>query len=513
MRHPFPKTWWIVPQRFMGGQYPGTLDPAKQRRMLGDLLGLGINTYVNLQEPDEKGQGKPFMDYRSAAQEMAEPRGVRVLFKRFAVPDQGVPTPEVMTTILDHLDAELAAGRNVYLHCWGGNGRTGTVVGCWLVRHGRTAEQALDEMRGGRANRGFSASAPENDTQRTLIRRWHEFDPALNAVPGNNPPAKPDDVPTSAGRLAPGAADRGRAVLLGLAIGDAVGTTLEFKPPGTFPPLSDMVGGGPFALEPGQWTDDTSMALCLAESLVACDGFDARDQMRRYCRWWREGHLSSTGTCFDIGGTTREALTRFERTGEPFAGSTATRSAGNGSLMRLAPVPIAFAKDPARAVELAGQSSRTTHGASECVDACRYFAGLLVGLIRGESKDTVLSANYTPAAVLWDRVPLSLRIATIAKGSFKTRQPPEIRGTGYVVDCLEAALWAFQNTDNFRDAVLTAANLGDDADTTAAVCGQIAGACYGTAGLPADWAAKLTMRDTITELADRLISLGGDAAD
>ena len=123
--------------------------------------------------------------------------------------------------------------------------------------------------------------------------------------------------------------------MIGLAVGDAVGTTVEFKAPGTFAPVSDMVGGGPFGLRPGQWTDDTSMALCLAESLIECGGFDARDQMERYVRWWREGHLSSTGKCFDIGNTTRAALSRFEKTGDPFAGSTEPNVAGNGSLMRL----------------------------------------------------------------------------------------------------------------------------------------------------------------------------------
>ena len=134
--------------------------------------------------------------------------------------------------------------------------------------------------------------------------------------------------------------DRFRGALLGLAAADAVGTTLEFRPPGSFAPIADMVGGGPFNLLPGQWTDDTSMALCLAASLVERDGFDAADQMARYVRWRDEGYMSSNGRCFDIGGTVSAALHRFEQTGEPFAGSTDPRSAGNGSIMRLAPVPL-----------------------------------------------------------------------------------------------------------------------------------------------------------------------------
>src|SRR5512136_138964 len=113
---------------------------------------------------------------------------------------------------------------------------------------------------------------------------------------------------------------RYRGCLLGLAVGDALGTTLEFSPPGTFTPIDDIVGGGPFHLKPGQWTDDTSMALCLAESLIECQAFDPVDQMQHYVRWFRHGHLSSTGKCFDIGNTTRMALTQFERTHEPFCG-------------------------------------------------------------------------------------------------------------------------------------------------------------------------------------------------
>ena len=180
--------------------------------------------------------------------------------------------------------------------------------------------------------------------------------------------------------------DRHLGCLLGLAAGDALGTTLEFKPPGTFEPINDMVGGGPFHLEAGQWTDDTSMALCLAESLIECGGFDARDQMERYARWWREGHLSPTGECFDIGGTVSTALGKFLSYGDPYAGSDHPHSAGNGSLMRLAPVPMYWSRDPAEAIERSAESSRTTHGALPCIDACRYMGGLIVGALAGASR-------------------------------------------------------------------------------------------------------------------------------
>lgn len=300
--------------------------------------------------------------------------------------------------------------------------------------------------------------------------------------------------------------DRLRGALFGLAVGDAVGTTVEFAEPGSFPPLTDMIGGGPFGLAAGQWTDDTSMALCLATSLVEVGGFDPLDQMQRYVRWWRDGYLSSTGTCFDIGSTTAAALRRFEQTGNPFSGSAHPRSAGNGSLMRLAPIPMFFADAPRNAIESAALSSRTTHAAHAAVDACRYLAGLLLGAFAGAEKEELTGPFFSPVTDFWDEAPLVHEIAAIAAGSFRFKQPPDIRGTGYVVHTLEAALWAFQNSSSFAEGLLMVVNLGEDADTTGAVYGQLAGAFYGESGIPPRWLKRLAGRQTIGELANALTS-------
>lgn len=300
------------------------------------------------------------------------------------------------------------------------------------------------------------------------------------------------------------AQNRYRGALLGLATGDALGTTLEFQAPGSFQPISDMVGGGPFGLKPGQWTDDTSMALCLAESLIECRGFNPVDQLKRYVRWWYEGHLSSTGRCFDIGNTTAAALRRFEETGKPCCGSTDPQAGGNGSIMRLAPVPLFFASNPLEAIEKSAESSRTTHGSPEAVDACRYLGGLIIGAANGASKEDLLSPNYCPVVGHWTNRQLSPAIAEVAAGSFKRREPPEIKGSGYVVRSLEAALWAFHKADSFREGCLLAVNLGDDADTTGAVYGQLAGAFYGEQQIPAEWLSKLALRTLIEKMADSL---------
>jgi ADP-ribosyl-[dinitrogen reductase] hydrolase len=303
--------------------------------------------------------------------------------------------------------------------------------------------------------------------------------------------------------------ERYRGALLGLAAGDALGTTLEFKPPGSFAPLADMIGGGRFHLKPGEWTDDTSMALCLAESLIEKRGFDAKDQMDRYCLWYERGHLSSTGRCFDIGNTVRDALETYRSTGNPFSGSEAPYAAGNGSLMRLAPVPLFFASDPKQAIHYASESSRTTHATKAAVDACRYFAGLIVGALHGKPKAELLSSCFNPTdeSSFWNENGLDPKIAAIAAGSFKKKDPSEIRGSGYVVDSLEAALWAFDRSNSFREGALLAVNLGDDADTTGAIYGQLAGAFYRAEQIPPEWRAKLTMHDFIQEKADQLFAI------
>jgi ADP-ribosyl-[dinitrogen reductase] hydrolase len=302
--------------------------------------------------------------------------------------------------------------------------------------------------------------------------------------------------------------DRFRGALIGLAVGDAVGTTVEFKPPGTFEPVTDMVGGGCFNLKAGAWTDDTSMALCLAESLLERDGFDPVDQLERYVRWYREGYRSSTGKCFDIGNSTRHAMERFERTHEPYPGDHDPGGGGNGPLMKLAPVVLAYAHRPEEAIARAAESARTTHGAPEAIAACRYLAGLLVGALAGvERAELLRSEPFEPVPGIWDEAPLTPEVLSVARGSYLVAEPPRINGGGYSVDALEAALWALRSTSTFADGVLAAANLGGDADTTAAIYGQLAGAIYGVEAIPLRWRERVLLGTEILAMADDLAAL------
>lgn len=292
--------------------------------------------------------------------------------------------------------------------------------------------------------------------------------------------------------------ERYTGCLLGLACGDAVGTTLEFTTRGSFRPIDDMVGGGPFRLQAGQWTDDTSMALCLAHSLLHKNGFDPVDQMNRYCNWWQHGYMSSTGQCFDIGATVASALRHYLVTREPYAGSPDPRRAGNGAIMRLAPVPMFYALDRELVIKFSGESSRTTHGAAEVIDCARLFGLMLQCALTGWSKEDIL-LNHQYAAT-------EPKVLALAQGGYVDKPEYEICGSGYVVQSLEAALWCFYHSNSYKEAVLKAANLGDDADTTAAIVGQLAGAYYGVAAIPPAWLDQLTMRQDIEALALSLLA-------
>ncbi|WP_454104719.1 ADP-ribosylglycohydrolase family protein [Methylorubrum extorquens] len=286
--------------------------------------------------------------------------------------------------------------------------------------------------------------------------------------------------------------------MVGLAVGDAIGTTVEFRHRGTFDPVTDMVGGGPFDLRPGEWTDDTSMALALSESLIACGGLDERDLLRQFLRWFHDGENSVKGYCFDIGNATAAALRAFYETGDIHAASADPRNGGNGSIMRLAPVAVRLWNDPDKLRDAARQQSATTHPASEPVDASEALAMILANAIQGMPLTDLLSASYGP---------YTPKVQAIVDGSWRGKHRDAIRSSGYVIDTLEAALWACAaSSGSFEQSVLRAVNLGDDADSVGAVAGQIAGAFYGLSGIPERWRKRLAWNDRIEGLADRLFT-------
>ena len=361
--------------------------------------------------------------------------------------------------------------------------------------------------RGARGGKGDAPApgAPGRERRLVDVEPWGALLEALLGPPGSevggeHRPGRLVNMTPEPSAIDPDALGRARGALLGLAVGDAVGTTVEFMPRGSFPPVTDMVGGGPFGLEAGQWTDDTPMALCLAESLLADPGLSARDLMGRFDRWEAEGHNSSTGRCFDVGHTTLAAISRYRRTGDPLAGDPSPRAAGNGSIMRLAPVAVRWWRDPDTAEAVARRQGLTTHAAPEAVDACALLARMLAGAIGGGGREAVLAPGVDPG---WRP-----SIRAIAAGGWRGKAEAEVRSTGYVVHTLEAAVWAFAGTASFEEAVPRAVDLGDDADTVGAVAGQIAGAVYGLGGVPERWAGRLHRGGDILDLGARLFASG-----
>ncbi len=312
---------------------------------------------------------------------------------------------------------------------------------------------------------------------------------------------KPDRAPVTTSR------DRALGAFIGLAVGDALGAAVEFKPRGSFPSVTTMRGGGPFNLPIGCWTDDTSLGICLAESLRADAGLNPIDLLQRFSRWMRSGENSSTGVCFGVGTTTSDSIARFERTGEALPISGAGDSDGNGSIIRLAPAVVRWWCEPEKAVEIAGRQGRTTHTSRKAIDCCELLAVILCELLaRGHS--TIFERNQgfrdTFKFMAWDET-----VRGIASGeTWRGKRVEDIRSSGYVVDTLEAALWAVDGASGFAEAVLRAVNLGDDADSVGAVAGQIAGARWGLSSIPDAWLAVLHQKDRLVTLASDLYSDG-----
>ncbi|KAL0486643.1 ADP-ribosyl glycohydrolase [Acrasis kona] len=294
--------------------------------------------------------------------------------------------------------------------------------------------------------------------------------------------------------------DRFLGSLVGLAVGDALGTTNEFVPQHAVKPIADIIGGGKFRLLPGMWTDDTSMALCLAESIIESSGkFDGVDQQERYYRWYMDGHLSSTGKCFDIGKTVRKHLLENLKEKREFHPHISDGASGNGALMRMCPITLlhSLLKFNDSVLYKSGLNSMTTHPSEISRDCSRYFAALIVGAINGATKQDLLKPLYTPSHLssdYWENNPLREEVLSVVRDqTYLSKTPPDIQNGAYVVISMEAALWGFFNYNSFEEGALAISNLGDDSDTVAAIFGQLAGAFYGFDGIPATWREKITL--------------------
>jgi len=536
MDRPLDNSYWVLPGRLLAGEHPAgrvvQIDASSEARVRA-LLSAGISCFVDL---TEEGECPPY-------EALLPPT---VAYLRHAIRDQGVPRRAAqMRRIQDELASALAAGRNIYVHCRAGIGRTGTVAGCFLVEAGHAGEAALRELNilwtRQCARAATWPEVPQTDKQAEYIRRWTPrsraaagpvfppvspvlpvlpvlpvsqvpLGPLLPRVaePRSAPPPTASAAPTTAAahidisdaELAPVRDLRGRfqGALQGLAMGDALAAATQFRRAGSFTPVGDLLGGGPFDLPRGAWSDDTAMALCLAESLVECGGFDAHDQVARYTRWQQEGYRSATGQCLGITASTARALAAANWRRQPFAGSHDPAQLDPEPLARVAPAVMQAFDAPEQAVAMAAESARVTCQAPLVLDACRLLGAMLHAALRGEPRERVLA----PDPAVFGSRPLKGEVAALSGRRFGSgyRAPA---ADGGAPAALELALWCLATTGSFREGALRAANLGGNCDVIAAVYGQLAGAHYGVGAIPRGWRQALADAELIAQLADRLL--------
>jgi ADP-ribosyl-[dinitrogen reductase] hydrolase len=475
---PLPNSYWVLPGRLLAGEYPGALERDTARERIAQLLAAGIDCFVDLTAPEE---APPY--------EELLPSGIA--YHRRPVRDHDVPSdPAEMAGTLELIESALRSGRHAYVHCRAGVGRTGTVIGCLLVERGLSGDLALEEL-----NRLWQHSAraelwtsiPETDDQIEYVRGW---------------------APRGAAGAAPASGllhSRFLGALLGLAIGDALAVATAQLQPGTFAPVRDLAGGGASELPPGAWTDDTAMALCLAESLLACRGFDARDQVDRYQRWCEEGYLSATDQCVGLrpGVARALAVARWRR--QLFPGSHEPRQLDPEPLSRIAAAVLFAFPGLEQAVRLAGDAARITCQAPAVVEACRLLATMLHVALGGGSKEEILAP---PVLVELPDLALRPRIRSLLHGRYRRKDATQIRPGATTIEALEAALWVFDRTSTFEDGALLAANLGGDSDVVGAVYGQLAGAHYTVVAIPPRWRSELARLPLLESFAQQLLEGG-----
>lgn len=268
--------------------------------------------------------------------------------------------------------------------------------------------------------------------------------------------------------------DRIRGMLWGLIVGDCLGSPVQFMDMDSFPRITEMLPCRYFNTPPGYWTDDGAMALCIMESVVRCQSYDLEDIANNFIRWYDDGFLSSLEYAFDVGTATVMGINQLKR-GELRNGFE--DSQGNGSIMRFAPTLVLDRGDN----RIIHEVSDLTHNSGKV----RETADLMAEICRMH-----LSGGKT---------------AHVSEYSNRD----EVNNSGWAVSTLQAALWAFQTTDSFENALIEAVNLGGDADTIGAVCGQIAGAYYGYSAIPERWLAAVKDREKLDKLINDFIEICG----
>jgi ADP-ribosylglycohydrolase len=374
------------------------------------------------------------------------------------------------------IDDALDAGHVVYLHCRAGIGRSATVVGCWLADRSAAADDPLEQLQvfwqQSERSRRWPA-VPETQEQAEFVRAWSSRSRSTG------------------GRRASAAAaltteDRIRGALLGLALGDATGAATQHEWHGA-----------------GEWTQHTALALCLAESLLETGGCDARDQIERYVAWQREGHLSALGRPGNATPDVAKALATYQWRGLPMAGSHDPRDRSTSSLPRVVSAAAFAVANPEAAIALAVESSRTTHQSPVVLDACRYYAALVVGALRAAAPAALFGGIYEPVPGFWKRKPLKADLAAALASPNPAHDPRQRTQPADAVHAVANARAAVASAGDAVEAIDRAIRGGREPAVDGALAGALAGACWGSAALPAGPVAALARLDVIERIAWR----------
>ncbi len=464
---PFENAYWVAPGLLLAGPYPGDVTKQGTEAKIGALVASGIGVVVNLQPTTEVNyEGMPFPDLMSRLSDL----GIHSI--RMPIRDMDVPSTGDMSKVLDEIDRSNALGKAVYVHCWGGHGRTGTVVGCWLRRHGLEGQHgALARLKELRSAAGIYSESPQTPAQRRFVSEW----PSPDAIPTPN-------------RLAGG--------VWGALVGDALGVPYEFGPARSAEEVQ-WAFAGMHGQPPGIWSDDGGLLLALLDSLLKV-GFDTEDQGRRSVAWL-DGPDYKPGELFDVGGTTRRALVRI-RNGAiaEGAGGNAETDNGNGSLMRILPIGLIESITAEALVERARRASSITHRHPRAQLVCALYCLTVRRLLQGELDRK--AALRLAAGELTAHTPSSLGAELNEIFGFSA-----LGGSGYVVDTLWSAWTAFESASSYEECVRKAVAYGGDTDTTACVAGGLAGVYWGISGIPGTWLAEMRGREIVQPLVAELL--------
>jgi protein-tyrosine phosphatase/ADP-ribosylglycohydrolase len=458
---PIPNSYWVQPGRLLAGEYPGSMSRADAMERVQRLLAAGVTSFIDLTEEGE------LPDYASVLPELTERR---VRHRRLAIIDHSLPDSSAhMARILDLIDSELAAGQCVYLHCRAGIGRTGTAVGCYLVRSGLSNDDAYDRLQllwkqCARSRRW--PSIPETSEQVDFVLRWRE--PAAGA--GLD--------------LAP----RYEGAMIGLAIGDALGELVlqsKFDARTLVAAMRERS-----SLRTGA---HTAMTRAVGESLLASCAHNPEDQMQRYLQWTRTASAS-------VPAELKRALGAWQWSRKPNAGTHDPKNLDPHSLPRTLAPALYLRADPQRAMDIAVEVSRTTQQAPVVLDLCRLWSAVLTDALSGVDKATLVAFNGPTVAMLRHR-PLKAPVRSVIE-----RKPR--RDSDGVIDAVSVtrtAIVAFANSANGSDALLHIASSAQSSPAAAALCGALAGAHYGIDSIPPEWRRQLAEDAPLRSLAQHLL--------